>query len=541
MIGPSKKKKKKTVTKSVSQSMLNVIKRRKARSSRRDISEPKKKRKKFDDRNSPESLGGNNMNWKDMLRYSHPKKRIKNTKKKKKKGTAKKLVKGLKSKFIKRNGKSAKKKSKKPISKSRSKAKTKKSTRSKTKGKSKKPKKKVKKSVSKKPKKSTKKRSKSAVRAKSKKTKKKTLKPKKPEITTFETKLTHDQANLRNSVGNAIFQNQLAVETSLDEKEKDAFRIHLEGGGVNRDNAIDSNNIYSSNMQVEAVVGAGTIVNFAEAEGTFVQKVGFGPEDQIIEHLFTMHWSQRDEVFLPAKKAPNVLPTSKRISSLPHGAETLTLIQKLDGGKVVTGQNHSGMIRIDTLGHSPNRGNKNINNNEIQNLGILVTESKEKKQDDQETDFIAAQNLNFKVAGGNVENIVSRGREGVLSDLRSRTEENLQIGLGKDSNRVSDDKFNIRNLKSEESFQKVSPIRDDRNLEKMGIFKIVSGIERANVSGDHGDLKGDLNMIFKKMNFTSMEQNQNQSSLSKIKESKDEQELGNVNQKYINNLQNGTG
>ena len=320
-------------------------------------------------------------------------------------------------------------------------------------------------------------------------------------------------------------------------KEIDAkqLQIRLEGGEINREDAVAGNVVYNSDLRVENKVTAGTMVNFGEAEGTISQRLEFGPEDQIIEHLFTMNWSQRDEVFLPARRAPNLLPTSKRISCLPHGAETLTMIKEFGEGQGGSNGEDGAIIRINTLGNN-HRRYKSPNNNQIDDMGIFVPESREQLEVEANDDLAS---YNLRLAGGDVQNVGGRGKEGVLADLKARHSGNLKINIeetnkngfgdnmmNSDSFKVNSSKFGLQALKSEESFQKVSPITNERSLEKVDIFKLVSGIERTNVSGDHGDIKGDLNMIFKKMNFTSMEQNQKQVSLSKLKNSEGDLNLG---------------
>ena len=241
-----------------------------------------------------------------------------------------------------------------------------------------------------------------------------------------------------------------------------------------------------------------------------------------------MNWSQRDEVFLPARRAPNLLPTSKRISCLPHGAETLTMIKEFEEGQGGKNGDDGAIIRINTLGNN-HRRYKSPNNNQIDDLGIFVPESRDNLEIEANSDL---ESYNLRLAGGDVQNVGGRGKEGVLADLKARNSGQLKINIGEtqddgfgandmnsESFRVNGNKFGLQALKSEESFQKVSPITNERSLERADIFKLVSGIERTNVSGDHGDLKGDLNLIFKKMNYTSMEQNQKHVSLSKLKES----------------------
>lgn len=283
-----------------------------------------------------------NMNdWIKGLRNSKaPPKRAKSKSKKKKgkgKGVSIKAVaRNLKSKFLKNKAKKSASK-KKPISKSRSKAKGK---RGKSTVKSKTPAKKGKKGAKSK-----------TVKKKKKKPVKKKKKPKaKPEeeeeVHTEQIMLggnnLEEEENADQQSKKQNFEQELNVKNS--EPEITNLMVQV-GGGINREDEKETGVIYSlANHTTEMKVQAdpekkgkqfevqdhpGIHLEYNTGEG----KLEFGPEDQIIEHIFTMHWSQVDKILLRAKVAGKVAPPSKRMTILEMGRDVYSKQRNYVGGE----------------------------------------------------------------------------------------------------------------------------------------------------------------------------------------------------------------
>ena len=279
-------------------------------------------------------------NWVGGLRDTkappRPKKKKSKAKPKKKykskKKTKKKKGEGIvRKKFLKR--KRGKSKKKKPISKSRSKAKGKSKGRSKTakkktrktgkgksKGKSKTPKKRKKKVV--------KKRGKSRLRLKSK--------AKRPAEMSDEGEYginrsvqiqrglldTGNQETHGNSLDQIYTQNNqkfLAPMTNL---------LMQVGGGIDRENEKDKEGIAMHHLGLPLQED-----NYQYHTNDKSVKMQFGEEDQIIEHLFTMHWSQVDRVLLRAKVEGFLAPPSKRMTILEIGSDVYSNLRTLVGGQ----------------------------------------------------------------------------------------------------------------------------------------------------------------------------------------------------------------
>jgi hypothetical protein len=227
----------------------------------------------------------------------------------------KSVAKKLREKFIKKKKKAASSKKKKPISKSRSKAKGK---GGKSVKKSKTPKKSVKK-----PKKSK------TVKKKKKKVtkKKKKVVPKnepEPEVHTEMIMLggngVDDEENtLMAKPNNIQFEQELKIEPENEEPEMINLKMQF-GGGIDRENQVEAGTVLPMEKNVghfELENNPGIHLEYNTGEG----KLEFGPEDQIIEHIFTMHWSQVDKILIRAKVAENVTPPSKRMTIMEVGRD----------------------------------------------------------------------------------------------------------------------------------------------------------------------------------------------------------------------------
>jgi hypothetical protein len=283
--------------------------------------------------------------WINDLRGLKPPPKRSRTKSKKKKGkglSLKSVARTLKEKFRKNKKKQSKKK--KPISKSRSKTKGKPKKRGKTVKKGKTPKKKK-----------TKKGKKSKTPAKKKKkkiTKKKKKKPpvEKEEGPKIEIEKIMLGGNMINEEEEAMvsknrqFVQELKVST---EPEITELQMYV-GGDINRENEKEQDATYSmanNPTQFELQNQEGLHHFQYETGDGENEKLEFGPEDQIIEHIFTMHWSQVDKILIRAKIDNNVAPPSKRMTIMQMGKDIYSKQRiLLENGNNVNYPNFTGTL-----------------------------------------------------------------------------------------------------------------------------------------------------------------------------------------------------
>jgi hypothetical protein len=130
---------------------------------------------------------------------------------------------------------------------------------------------------------------------------------------------------------NRQFVQELKVS---QEPEVTQLKMHV-GGDIDRENAQDTGAIYSmtkNTPQYEVQNQPGMHMQYQTGEGENI-KLAFGPEDQIIEHIFTMHWSQIDKILIRAKVAGKVAPPSKRMTILDVGTDVYSQQRILLGGE----------------------------------------------------------------------------------------------------------------------------------------------------------------------------------------------------------------
>lgn len=254
-----------------------------------------------------------NMNdWINGLRSTKaPPKRAKSKSAKKKgkgKGVSiKHVANQLRAKFIKQK-KAASKKKKKPISKSRSKAK---STRGKSKKKGK--------TVGKK----TKKKKSTTVAKKKKKVVKKKKKKQEPEPEPeVQTNLIMLGGNDQNDDTEENPEGKMRnfVQELKIENEPEMINLKFQvAGDIDRENQVEAGQVFkdkpSTGFELESSPGIHLEYNTGE------MKLAFGPEDQLIEHIFTMHWSQVDKILIRAKVNANLAPPSKRMTIMEAGTD----------------------------------------------------------------------------------------------------------------------------------------------------------------------------------------------------------------------------
>lgn len=231
----------------------------------------------------------------------------------------------MKKKFIKNKLKKSKKK--KPISKSRSKAKGKSAIRAK-KGKS---------ALKKKGKKG-----KSQIKKKKPKKKKiKKVKKKKDKIEQEEPEVAIEKimlggVDLEPEEREVEKRNQqFFQEMQMDlEPEPEIMKLQVQNAGeIDRENEREAGVLVSlskNRRQFDVENQPGMHVEYQTEDALHI-KLAFGPEDQIIEHIFTMHWSQIDKILLRAKVAGKVAPPSKRMTILEAGEDVYSKERKFLG------------------------------------------------------------------------------------------------------------------------------------------------------------------------------------------------------------------
>lgn len=263
--------------------------------------------------------------WVNGLRgLKPPPKRSKaKSKKKKPKGPSlKSVARSLKKKFVKSR---AKKSKKKPISKSRSKAKGKSAKRGKTATKKKAGLKKKKGKKGKTPAKKKK--------VKKKKPKKKAPEPETPQVAVETIMLGGNDAGEREK--SAENRNQQFFQEMRFEPEPEVTNLQVQiAGEIDREDERETGVIYSmsnNERRLDLENQPGMHLEYQTDDGEQV-KLEFGPEDQIIEHIFTMHWSQVDKILLRAKVAGKVAPPSKRMTILEVGRDVYSKERNMLGG-----------------------------------------------------------------------------------------------------------------------------------------------------------------------------------------------------------------
>lgn len=114
------------------------------------------------------------------------------------------------------------------------------------------------------------------------------------------------------------FEQELKV--SLEESNPNIQNLKVQfGGGINRDDEIGELVSLSKKRKDYDLEANQGIHHEYQTGDNF--KTEFGPEDQLIEHIFTMHWSQVDKILLRAKVNAGTVPPSKRMTILEVGTD----------------------------------------------------------------------------------------------------------------------------------------------------------------------------------------------------------------------------
>ena len=153
-----------------------------------------------------------------------------------------------------------------------------------------------------------------------------------------------DDINVNSKPKNLSFQQEYKL--SLDKISPDItnLKAHVGGAEINRENEIgELVTVSSQRKRFEVESNPGIQLEYQTGDNI---KLEFGPDDQIIEHIFTMHWSQIDKILLRAKVNGETAPPSKRMTIMEVGKDVYSKERNLITGGNSIYQNGMGRLSI---------------------------------------------------------------------------------------------------------------------------------------------------------------------------------------------------